>query len=178
MDTKTGLAEKIVDDVTMFRACEQCGLCSSACPLTGVDGFNIRRILRHVELGLIDEIADSPLPWFCTTCGRCEDVCPNGIEIIAIIRPLRALSPPEYVPDSPPCVEACPVGIDIPGYLRLIAQGKMDDAYALIREKVPFPGILGRVCTHPCEGVCRRGDVFHQPIAICALKRYVADKAG
>ena len=178
MDTKTGLAEKIVDDVSMFRACEQCGLCSSACPLTGVDGFNIRRILRHVELGLIDEIADSPLPWFCTTCGRCEDVCPNGIEIIAIIRPLRALSPPEYVPDSPPCVEACPVGIDIPGYLRLIAQGKMDDAYALIREKVPFPGILGRVCTHPCEGVCRRGDVFHQPIAICALKRYVADKAG
>jgi NADPH-dependent glutamate synthase beta subunit-like oxidoreductase len=175
MDTKTGLAEKIVDDVTMFRACEQCGLCSSACPLTGVDGFNIRRILRHVELGLIDEIADSPLPWFCTTCGRCEDVCPNGIEIITIIRPLRALSPPEYVPDSPPCVEACPAGIDIPGYLRLIAQGKMDDAYALIREKVPFPGILGRVCTHPCEGVCRRGDVFHQPIAICALKRYVAD---
>jgi NADPH-dependent glutamate synthase beta subunit-like oxidoreductase len=178
MDAKTGLAEKIVDDVTMFRACEQCGLCSSACPLTGVDGFNIRRILRHVELGLIDEIANSPLPWSCTTCGRCEDVCPNGIEIIAIIRPLRTLSPPEYIPDSPPCVEACPVGIDIPGYLRLIAHGKVDDAYALIREKVPFPGILGRVCTHPCESVCRRGDVFHQPIAICVLKRYVADNVG
>lgn len=178
MDTKTGLAEKIVDDVTMFRACEQCGLCSSACPLTGVDGFNIRRILRYVELGLIDEIADSPFPWFCTTCGRCEDVCPNGIEILDIIRPLRSLSPPEFVPDSPPCVEACPARIDIPGYLRLIAQGKVDDAYALIREKVPFPGILGRVCTHPCEGVCRRGDVFNQPIAICALKRYVADNVG
>jgi len=175
MDTKTGLAEKIVDDVTMFRACEQCGLCSSACPLTGVDGFNIRRILRHVELGLIDEIADSPFPWFCTTCGRCEEVCPNGIEIVDIIRPLRLLSPSKFVPDSPPCVGACPAGIDIPGYLRLIAQGKLDDAYALIREKVPFPGILGRVCTHPCEGVCRRGDVFNQPIAICALKRYVAD---
>lgn len=178
MEMKTGLAEKIVDDVTMFRACEQCGLCSSACPLTGVDGFNIRRILRHVELGLIDEIADSPLPWFCTTCGRCEDVCPNGIEIIAIIRPLRTLSPPEYIPGNPPCVEACPAGIDIPGYLRFIAKGKVDDAYALIREKVPFPGILGRVCTHPCEDVCRRGDVFHQPIAICALKRYVADTVG
>ncbi len=178
MDTKTGLAEKIVDDVTMFRACEQCGLCSSACPLTGVDGFNIRRILRYVELGLIDEITDSPFPWFCTTCGRCEDVCPNGIEILDIIRPLRSLSPPECIPDSPPCVEACPAGIDIPGYLRLIAQGKVDDAYALIREKVPFPGILGRVCTHPCEGVCRRGDVFNQPIAICALKRYVADNVG
>jgi NADPH-dependent glutamate synthase beta subunit-like oxidoreductase len=178
METKTGLAEKIVDDVTMFRSCEQCGLCSSACPLTGVDGFNIRRILRHVELDLIEEIAASPFPWFCTACGRCEEVCPNGIGILDIIRSLRSLSPRQYVPERPPCVEACPVGIDIPGYLRLIARGRTDDAYALIREKVPFPGILGRVCTHPCEEACRRGDVFHQPIAICALKRYVADNVS
>jgi NADPH-dependent glutamate synthase beta subunit-like oxidoreductase len=175
MDTKTGLAEKIVDDVDMFRACEQCGLCSSACPLTGIDGFNIRRILRHVELGLTDEIADSPFPWFCTTCGRCEGVCPNGIAILDIIRPLRSLSPPEFVPDGPPCIDACPVRIDIPGYLRLIAEGKINEAYALIRERVPFPGILGRVCTHPCEDACRRKEVFNQPIAICALKRYVTD---
>jgi len=178
MDSITGLAEKFVDDVNMFRACEQCGLCSSACPLTGVDGFNIRRILRHVELGLIDEIANSPFPWSCTTCGRCEGVCPNGIGILDIIRPLRSLSPPEFVPVGPPCIDACPARIDIPGYTRLIAEGKVNEAYALIREKVPFPGILGRVCTHPCEDVCRRGDVFNQPIAICALKRYVADNAG
>ena len=178
MDTKTGLAERFVDDVSMFRACEQCGLCSSACPLTGVNGFNIRRILRHVELGLTEEIANSPSPWFCTTCGRCEGVCPNGIEILDIIRPLRSLSPPEQVPEGTTCVLACPVRIDIPGYLRLIAEGKTDEAYALIRERVPFPGILGRVCTHPCEDACRRRDVFNQPIEICALKRYVADKAG
>ena len=178
MDGKTGLAEKIVDDVSMFRACEQCGLCSSACPLTGVEGFNIRRILRHVELGLTEEIANSPSPWFCTTCGRCESVCPNGIEILDIIRPLRSLSPPEQVPEGTTCVLACPARIDIPGYLRLIAEGKTDEAYALIRERVPFPGILGRVCTHPCEDACRRRDVFNQPIEICALKRYVADKAG
>ena len=178
MDTKTGLAEKFVDDVNMFRACEQCGLCSSACPLTGVNGFNIRRILRHIELGLTEEIANSPSPWFCTTCGRCEGVCPNGIEILDIIRPLRSLSPPEFVPVGPPCIDACPARIDIPGYTRLIAEGKTDEAYALIRERVPFPGILGRVCTHPCEDACRRRDVFNQPIEICALKRYVADKAG
>ena len=175
MNSKIGLAERFVDDVDMFRSCEQCGLCSSACPLTGIDGFNIRRILRHVELGLTDEIADSPFPWFCTTCGRCEGVCPNGIAILDIIRPLRSLSPPDLVPDSPACIDACPARIDIPGYLRLIAEGKINEAYALIREKVPFPGILGRVCTHPCEDACRRGDVFNQPIAICALKRYVAD---
>jgi NADPH-dependent glutamate synthase beta subunit-like oxidoreductase/Pyruvate/2-oxoacid:ferredoxin oxidoreductase delta subunit len=178
MDSKTGLAERFVDDVSMFRACEQCGLCSSACPLTGVNGFNIRRILRHVELGLTEEIANSLSPWFCTTCGRCEGVCPNGIEILDIIRPLRSLSPPEQVPEGTTCVLACPARIDIPGYLRLIAEGKTDEAYALIRERVPFPGILGRVCTHPCEDACRRRDVFNQPIEICALKRYVADKAG
>ena len=175
---ETGLAERFVDDVSMFRACEQCGLCSSACPMTGVDDFNIRRILRHVELDLTDEVVDSPLPWLCTTCGRCEDACPNGIEILDIIRIMRQLSPPEWVPDAAPCVLACPAGINIPGYLRLIAQGKVNEAYALIREKVPFPGILGRVCTHPCEDACRRGDVFNQPIAICALKRYVADNKG
>jgi len=175
MDNKTGLAEKFVDDVSKFRVCEQCGCCSSACPMTGIDGFNIRRILRHIELGLTDEVVNSPLPWVCTTCGRCEDACPNGIEILDIIRSLHQMSPPEFVPDGPPCIIACPAGIDVPGYLGLVAQGKVNEAYALIREKVPFPGILGRVCTHPCEDACRRGDVFSQPIAICALKRYVAD---
>ncbi|MBW2038443.1 MAG: FAD-dependent oxidoreductase [Deltaproteobacteria bacterium] len=172
--SKIALGDKIYD-VSMFRACEQCGRCSSACPLTGVDGFNIRRIIRHIELDLINEVADSPLPWFCTTCGRCEEACPNGIEILDIIRILRQLSSPEWVPEGIPCVLACPVNLNIPGYLRLIAEGRINEAYALIREKVPFPGILGRACTHPCEDACRRVDVFNQPIAICALKRYVAD---
>lgn len=172
--TQPGLAEAIVDDVSMFRACEQCGLCSSACPLTGLNGFNIRRILRHVELDMVEEIARSSSPWSCTTCGRCEEVCPNGIAVLDIIRSLRAVGPEEFIPAVPPCTEACPAGIDIPGYLGLIAEGQIDKAYALIREKVPFPGILGRVCTHPCEAACRRGEV-NEPVAICALKRYVAD---
>jgi NADPH-dependent glutamate synthase beta subunit-like oxidoreductase len=87
------------------------------------------------------------------------------------------MTPEEFVPDeTPPCAAACPAGIDIPGYVRLIAQGKPDEAYKLILEKVPFPGILGRVCMRPCESACRRGEV-NQPIAICALKRYAAEKA-
>ena len=165
---------KKVYDTSMFRVCEQCGSCSSACPLTGKEGFNIRRIIRHLELDLVDEVTDSPLPWICTTCGRCEDACPNGIKILDIIRFLRQLSPPDLIPEGPPCTLACPAHINIPEYLRLICQGKVDDAYALIREKVPFPGILGRVCTRPCEDQCKRGDV-NNPISICALKRYVAD---
>jgi NADPH-dependent glutamate synthase beta subunit-like oxidoreductase len=175
MERKMVLAEKF-SNAEMFKTCEQCGLCSSACPITGVKNFNVRRILRHVELDLVDEISDSPFPWSCTTCGRCEGVCPNGIAILDIIRPLRSISPEKYVPDGAPCINACPAGIDVPGYLRLITQGKPEDAYKLILEKVPFPGILGRVCTHPCEDYCRRREV-NEPISICALKRYAADKA-
>jgi len=174
MNGKTVPAEKF-GDVRMFKTCEQCGCCSSACPITGVDGFNIRRILRHVELDLVEEIAHTPFPWACTTCGRCEGVCPNGITILDIIRPLRSMSPGEFVPDAAPCIRACPGNIDIPGYVRLIAQGKPREACERILEQVPFPGILGRVCTHPCEKKCRRKEV-NAPISICALKRFAADK--
>jgi NADPH-dependent glutamate synthase beta subunit-like oxidoreductase len=163
--------------IEMFRYCEQCGRCSSACPITGITSFNVRRLIRHVELDLIDEIAASSMPWFCATCGRCEDACPNGINILDITRALRARGPQELIPTRPPCINACPAGIDVPGYLRLIAQGKMDEACELIMEKAPFPGILGRVCTHPCETACKRGEI-NEPIAICAAKRYAADKSG
>jgi NADPH-dependent glutamate synthase beta subunit-like oxidoreductase len=177
MDLQRAFSNRLTT-VSMFRTCEQCGCCASACPITGVDGFNVRRIVRHIELELVDEIAGTPLPWRCTTCGRCETVCPNGIAILDIIRPLRAMAPKECVPEGPaPCIKACPGGIDVPGYLRLIAHGKPDEACRLILENVPFPGILGRVCPHPCETACRRGEV-NQPISICALKRYAADHAG
>jgi len=164
------------NQIEMFRYCEQCGRCSSACPITGINEFNIRRLIRHVELDLIDEIAGSPMPWFCAACGRCEDACPNGIKILEITRTLRSVGPEALVPEKPLCVDACPAGIDIPGYLRFIAQGKMDEACKLIIEKAPFPGVLGRVCTHPCETACKRGEV-NQSIAICAAKRYAADRA-
>lgn len=177
MKMNTGPAESLFSQAHMFSTCEQCGLCSSACPITGVDGFNVRRLLRYVELGLAEEFSDTPQPWNCTTCGRCEGVCPNGVSILEVIRPLRALSPEEFRPKSPPCIDACPAGVDVPGYLRHIAAGRNDEAYRLILESVPFPGILGRVCTHPCEDMCRRGEV-NEPVSICALKRFAADNAG
>lgn len=178
MDANTVLAEEF-GNVDMLQACEQCGCCASACPVTGKDGFNVRRMVRYIEMDLAQEAADSGMAWTCTTCGRCETVCPNGIAVLDILRPLRVLGPEEALPPDgpPPCASACPAGIDIPGYLRLIALGKPEEACAVILEKVPFPGILGRVCMHPCETECRRGEV-NQPVSICALKRYAADKAG
>lgn len=158
-------------------SCEQCGMCSSACPLTGEDGFNIRRIERAVQLGLGDQIAGTRLPWICTTCGRCEGACPNGYKIMTTTRALRALTPPEVRPEAAPCRRACPAHVDAPLYVRLIAQGRPDQAYSVIRERVPFPGILGRICARPCEASCRRAEV-NDAVSICALKRYAADHAG
>jgi NADPH-dependent glutamate synthase beta subunit-like oxidoreductase len=163
--------------IEMFRFCEQCGRCSSACPITGVNGFNIRRLIRHVELDLIEEIAASSMPWFCAACGRCEDACPNEIRILDITRTLRAIGPVERFPQQPPCTQACPAGIDVPGYLRFIAGGWNDEACMLIMERAPFPGVLGRVCPHPCETACKRGEI-NAPIAICSAKRFAADHAG
>ncbi len=77
-----------------------------------------------------------------------------------------------------PCRAACPAEIDIPRQIRLIGDGKYDQAAQVIREKAPFPGVLGRVCRAPCEEKCRRGVSCDQPIAIRPLHRFATDLAG
>jgi len=74
----------------------------------------------------------------------------------------------------PPCQAACPAGIDIRGYVNLVYEGKFKEALDLIRQRIPFPAVIGRVCTHPCETECNRGKL-DKPIAINALKRFLAD---
>ena len=72
---------------------------------------------------------------------------------------------------SPPyCQATCPMHIDIRGYTALIKEGKFDEALALIKQTLPFPSIIGRICTHPCEAKCKRNEV-EEAIAINALKR-------
>ena len=76
-----------------------------------------------------------------------------------------------------PCAHACPAGVNVPQYLALIAEGRLDDAVNLIRRRNPFVSVCGRVCDAPCERRCRRADV-DEPLAIRALKRYAADNAS
>ncbi len=79
------------------------------------------------------------------------------------------------VAGSPPaCQATCPLHIDIRGYVALVKEGKFDEALALIKKTLPFPGIIGRICTRPCEGKCVRRDV-EEAIAINALKRAAYD---
>jgi len=84
-------------------------------------------------------------------------------------------SNPDYFHKVIDCQWACPAHTDVPGYIRLIAQGQFTEAYMLNRESNIFPGILGRVCDRPCEPACRRGRVEDKPVAICRLKRVAAD---
>ena len=76
-----------------------------------------------------------------------------------------------------PCRAACPAGIDVPRYIRLIGDGQYDQAVAVVRERVPLPSICAYVCHAPCESKCRRGTLRDQPIAIEALKRFAVDHA-
>ncbi len=76
------------------------------------------------------------------------------------------------------CQHACPAHTAVPAYIRLVAEGKFQEAYLLNRESNLFPGILGRVCDRPCEPACRRGRVDEKPVAICAIKRATADYKG
>jgi len=80
----------------------------------------------------------------------------------------------------PPCQVTCPAGINGQDFLYLIAQGKFNEALEVVRLSFPFAGVLGRICTHPCESECERGKV-EEPLSIRSLHRFVADlelKAG
>ncbi len=73
-----------------------------------------------------------------------------------------------------PCQHACPVGMDIPAYTALVQAGRFDDAYRVLVRTNPFPSVCARVCSHPCQGKCRRGQL-DEPLAIRNLKRVVTD---
>jgi putative selenate reductase YgfK subunit len=83
----------------------------------------------------------------------------------------------ECVPlTAAPCQLACPAGVDVPSYVALVGAGRYKEALEVLQEDLPFPGVLSRVCVHPCEKACRRGTI-DEPIAICQLKRVAFDKA-
>ena len=78
--------------------CMACGTCSSGCPLTGIDGFDPRKIMRMVLMGRDKELIASKLPWLCTMCGKCEHACPMGINITNTIRTIRGMVDRSNVP--------------------------------------------------------------------------------
>jgi len=120
----------------------------------------------------------------CNDCQDCIKICPVNLwddynESLSLRTAIDFSNPETGIysivkEDRPVCQETCPVHLDIRGYIGLIADGKFEEALALIRERLPFPGVIGRICPHPCEQQCNRG-TQDEPLAVRALKRFVAD---
>jgi heterodisulfide reductase subunit C len=81
-----------------FQTCQTCGLCSSACPVAGVENFDPRKVVRMLALGLTDELVAAKWPWICTMCGKCSHLCPMEIDIADIVRHIRARRERDQVP--------------------------------------------------------------------------------
>ena len=122
----------------------------------------------------------------CTGCGDCANVCPVTVsnafnegldERKAIYRNFPQAIPSAFAIEkigTAPCKAACPTHISVQGYVALIGEGKYKEALKLIKQENPFPAVCGRVCNHPCEAACKRGEV-DEPVSIMYLKRFVAD---
>lgn len=122
----------------------------------------------------------------CSACGDCIAVCPidlpSEFDEGTMDRHAVYKRYPQAIPnkmaiskaDRAPCVMTCPTNINVQGYVALVAKKKFEEAYNLILERNPLPSICGRVCHHPCEGECNRGEI-DEPVAINNIKRFVAD---
>jgi NADPH-dependent glutamate synthase beta subunit-like oxidoreductase/ferredoxin len=150
--------------------CVLCGRCVRACDdFRGVGALTFIRKDGRLRVGVRDNLG--LVEAGCRFCGSCIEVCPTGaIRDQDGMLDLTVSRKAAIVP----CRTACPAGIDIPRYVRLVREGKPGEALAVIREKVPFPGVLGHICDHLCEGACRRSQLS-ESISIRALKRYAAE---
>lgn len=153
----------------LFTRCIRCGRCIRACQdLRGVKVLDYVKTKDGIRAGIASgaSLKDAG----CRFCGACIEVCPTG----SIVDQLKMMNPDKsYMENVVPCKANCPAHIDIPQYIRAIKEGDFDKATAIIREKVPFPEVLGSVCTHVCESNCKRNELG-EPISICKLKRAAA----
>ncbi|MCJ7514854.1 MAG: FAD-dependent oxidoreductase [Dehalococcoidia bacterium] len=155
---------------------------------SGVEAVTKKRGQLNIAIKKLPRYVDESL---CTSCGKCQESCPVKIPFSdrgsnslrgAIHEPLAGVRsvPAAYTIDksgTAPCRVACPLGINVPGFICLLAKDKADEALNLINQTAPLAGILGRVCSHPCEDNCQRTKV-DSPVFIKALHRYAADNAS
>lgn len=154
------------------------------CALDSIDGsagdftLHLTRYPRYIDEDI------------CTSCGRCQAEC--SAQITTVINghkttrnaihapdPGNKSIPSAYLIDKKdysPCRISCPLGINVQGFVSLLANGKTDQALALINESAPLAGILGRVCRHLCEDKCNRAQI-DSAVSIRSLHRFAADEA-
>jgi NADPH-dependent glutamate synthase beta subunit-like oxidoreductase/Pyruvate/2-oxoacid:ferredoxin oxidoreductase delta subunit len=150
-----------------YNMCIDCTRCVRVCrDVRGIEALGC--VYQGSQL-VVGVLGSSLKESGCKFCGACVEVCPTG----ALMD--KGVKWAERETALVPCTNACPAGIDVPRYVRLVADGKYAEAAAVSREKVPFPEVLGRVCFRPCQARCRRG-ALNEPIAIKYLKRFAAER--
>ncbi len=135
----------------------------------------VRQKPRYIDLGK------------CTACGDCAAVCPverpNEYDLGLNTRRATYKVYAQAIPggycieklDRAPCGLACPAGLNVQGYVAMVKQGNYTEAIKIILEKLPLPGVLGRICPHQCEKSCRRREK-DEALSIRELKRIAADQ--
>ncbi len=141
-----------------LNLCLTCGTCTNGCPITGnpdMEGWDTRKTLRMLALGMAQEVIDSKFPWICTGCGRCVHGCPMGIDIVGIMAYLKSLRPRDQVP-----------GILHKGVANVLSTGNnmaipQDDYFFLMSD-------MGRELAEECPGFYvpidkDKADIFFLP---------------
>ena len=145
-----------------YNICIGCTRCIRACKdVRGVGAIDFvfdenGRIIKGTVSPNLGESA-------CRFCTACVEVCPTG-----------TLIDKKPYEEEAPCRHACPVGVDVPRYVRLIAEGKFDESYFVVREKLPLPSVCSYISLSFCESECRRDEV-NEAVGIRALKRFVSE---
>ncbi|HDS15434.1 MAG TPA: FAD-dependent oxidoreductase [Proteobacteria bacterium] len=165
------------------KSCGKCFLCRIG---TRVMAEILERICagqgREADLGMLGRLADS-----IRESSKCNIGQSGPLPVLHALEYFAddfsaAISANEKRPSgglyrsklTAPCMDACPIHLDIPSYVECIREGRFQDSLNIIREKLPLPGVVGRVCVRPCEEHCRRMNL-DAPISIKFLKRFVAD---
>ncbi len=177
-----------------------CSMCILAPKLVNTGRHSNIDIITNAEVRSVEggpgnfkvELKKAPRfvdPEECNGCGDCIEYCPvempadfeEGIgDRKAIFQPFPQAVPNIFSIDKKeeraPCRIECPAGLNAQAFITLAAQKRYAEAYNLIKEQVPLPGSMGRVCYHPCENECNRKDI-DEPVSIARIRRYIADWA-
>lgn len=154
-----------------FTRCIRCGRCVRACrEMRGALVLNYQKS-SNGELYIGTDSDRSLVDAGCKFCGACIEVCPTGA-----LRDQEGIVKQGVSREATlvPCRSTCPANIDIPRFIRYIRDKNYSAATAVIREKVPFPLVLGNICSHNCESACRRSEL-NESVSICRLKRFAAE---
>jgi len=146
--------------------CVGCLRCVRAC--ADLRGVGILGWVRSGDEVVVGHLSAEGSISDCRYCGACVEVCPTGSitdrDVPLAQREERLV----------PCRCSCPAGVDVPRFLRAVAAGRLDEAARVSLDRLPLPNVLGRVCFHPCESLCRRTDIGGA-LSVCRVRRHVFD---